>query len=316
VTTVIEMHPEELFDKLSLGELSQHESERLRMHLGTCAVCRFELEARGAFDDEFRSTLPATERRAPALLPRPRRNRVRRAMIWTLAAAALFVASGALAAVVSGKAPWELVTSIAAPAGAGAGVSSATRKRTSAAPTVAVVSSEASAAANSGDPSSLPPAVPSVIQPSAALTSERPPVSLRAPTAAQDSAPTQRAASTLFADANRARANGDTGQAIQLYRSLQRQFPRSGEAELSQVTLARLFLDSGDARSALGGFDAYLGRGGRTLQAEALVGRALSLRALGRRDAEVAAWRDVLERHPRSVYARQATERLAVLGRR
>ena len=51
-TTVIEIHPEELFDKLSLGSLSEQESERLRAHLASCAVCRFELEARGDFDEE------------------------------------------------------------------------------------------------------------------------------------------------------------------------------------------------------------------------------------------------------------------------
>jgi TolA-binding protein len=316
VTTVIEMHPEELFDKLSLGELSPHENERLRAHLGTCAVCRFELEARGAFDDEFRATLQPSEGRTPALRPRARRNRLRRATIWTFAAAALFVASGALAAVVTGKAPWELVTSIAAPAEVGAGASSATRKRTAAVPPVTVVSLEAPAAADSGRPHSPSVAAPLVTERSPADTSERPPVSVRVPMAGQASAPAQKTASALFADANRARADGDTGQAIQLYRSLQRQFPRSREAELSQITLARLFLDSGDARSALGGFDAYLGRGGRALQAEALVGRALSLRALGRREAEIAAWRDVLGRHPRSVYARQAAERLAALGQR
>ena len=120
-------------------------------------------------------------------------------------------------------------------------------------------------------------------------------------------------ASALFADANRAR----TRVRRQSHPAVPplRRFPRSREAELSQLTLARLLLDSGDARSALGGFDTYLGQSGRALQAEALVGRALSLRALGRRDAEIAAWRDVLARHPRSVYARQASERLSALGR-
>jgi len=311
VTTVIEMHPEELFDKLSLGGLSQQDKERLRAHLGTCAVCRFELEARGDFDDEFQASLAPTQPRAAAL-PRPGRGRLRRAMTWTFAAAALFVATGALAGVVTGKAPWELMTGIAAPAETAAvGASSTARRRAAGSPPVAVVVPPVSPAASAADVPALSAAVSRDSEPTAATPSDGSPVATRVPAAA----PAAMTASALFADANRARASGDAGQAIQLYRSLQRRFPRSREAGLSQLTLARLFLDSGDARSALGGFEAYLDRGGRTLQAEALVGRALSLRALGRRDAEVAAWRDVLERHPRSVYARQATERLAALGR-
>jgi TolA-binding protein len=117
----------------------------------------------------------------------------------------------------------------------------------------------------------------------------------------------------LFADANRARASGDSAGAIRLYRQLQQRFPRSSEAALSELTLATLLLHTGDARSALNSFDNYLGRGSRPLDAEALVGRALSLRALGQRDQEVVAWRSVIDRYPGSSYARRAAERLAAL---
>lgn len=319
MTTVIEIHPEELFDKLSLGSLSEQEGERLRSHLATCSVCRFELDARGDFDDEFRSTLGGAAPRAEVSLPLPRRSRgrLRRAVIWTSAAAALFVATGALASVVSGKAPWEFVASITAPAPLASAGHGGAPKPKAVGPAVAAVMPSAAPVA---------PALP--VAPSADTASTcagescaggapTPPLTTPSVRGLTPTATTENSlsASALFAGANRARASGDSGRAIQLYRSLQQKFPRSREAELSQLTLARLFLDNGDARSALGGFDAYLGRGGRTLQAEALVGRALSLRALGRREAEITAWRDVLERHPRSVYARQASERLSALGR-
>jgi hypothetical protein len=95
---------------------------------------------------------------------------------------------------------------------------------------------------------------------------------------------------------------------------LQEQFAGSPEAELSRVTLALLLLDSGDARGALSGFDRYLAGSSRGLEAEALVGRARALGRLGRRELEAAAWREVQRKYPRSLYGRQASERLLALG--
>jgi len=46
-----------------------------------------------------------------------------------------------------------------------------------------------------------------------------------------------------------------------------------------------------------------------------LVGRARALGRLGRRDEEAAAWREVQRKYSRSIYGRQATERLLALGR-
>jgi outer membrane protein assembly factor BamD (BamD/ComL family) len=103
-------------------------------------------------------------------------------------------------------------------------------------------------------------------------------------------------------------------RASELYRQLQDRFGGSAEAELSRVTLALLQLDSGDARAALVGFERYLAGSSRGLEAEALVGRARALGRLGRRSREIAAWQDVQRRYPRSIYGRQATERLAALG--
>jgi TolA-binding protein len=102
---------------------------------------------------------------------------------------------------------------------------------------------------------------------------------------------------------------------VRLYRTLQQKFPRSNEAALSELTLATLLLHMGEARTALASFDSYLARGSRPLEAEALSGRALSLRALGQRDQEQAAWRVVIDRYPGSPYARRAMERLSALRR-
>jgi hypothetical protein len=104
------------------------------------------------------------------------------------------------------------------------------------------------------------------------------------------------------------------GRASGLYHLLQDQFPGSPEAELSRVTLALLLLDNGDAQAALSGFERYLAGSSRGLEAEALVGRARALGRLGRRDLEVSAWREVQRKYPRSIYGRQATERLSTLG--
>ncbi len=45
----VDIHPEDLLDKLSDGEISPPEEERLRAHLARCASCRFELSVRGDF---------------------------------------------------------------------------------------------------------------------------------------------------------------------------------------------------------------------------------------------------------------------------
>lgn len=121
-------------------------------------------------------------------------------------------------------------------------------------------------------------------------------------------------AGKLFVEANQARRAGDIGRASGLYRLLQDQFSGSSEAELSRVTLALLLLDSGDAQSALTGFERYLAGSSRGLEAEALVGRARALGRLGRRDLEASAWQEVLRKYPRSIYGRQAGERLSALG--
>jgi TolA-binding protein len=123
-------------------------------------------------------------------------------------------------------------------------------------------------------------------------------------------------AASLFADASRARRDGNTGRALTLYRQLQRNYPSSPESLISVELSAKIMLDRGDYSAAAADYDRYLHDGTPVLNAEALVGRARAIEQLGQVDAAVAAWREVQERFPGSVHARLAAARLAALGAR
>ena len=127
-------------------------------------------------------------------------------------------------------------------------------------------------------------------------------------------APAASSAAGLFAAANRARHDGNVASAVELYRTLERQYPNSAESRLSRALLAKLELDNGDAEAALSGFDRYLADGSPVLTAESLVGRARALEQLGKREEAAATWRLVLRRFPGSVHGRLASTRLAALG--
>jgi TolA-binding protein len=350
--TVVGLHPEELFDKMLDGALLAAERERLLAHLDGCEVCRFEYAARLDFQDEalalsVSSAPPVLPLRpllgieAPLPLPAPRRRRSR-ALVWGLAAAALIVASGAVASGFTGKAPWRSVSLLfalrAAPAErapvavkpqlgrAAAAVQSAVAAPVAdvgafdvalvvadAVPDAAPVAHTTSAHAQAHEASGL---VDAAARKTLNVTPAKP-SSADMPSAkgAPEPAPKEPAtASKLFGEANQARRSGDVGRASGLYHLLQDQFPGSPEAELSQVTLALLLLDSGDAQGALSGFERYLAGASRGLEAEALVGRARALGRLGRRDLEASAWREVQRKYPQSIYGRQAGERLLALG--
>jgi TolA-binding protein len=339
--TVVGLHPEELFDKLGKGELSPDEAARLRQHLAGCNVCRFEYTARLDFQAEAleaASGPPAVLPLRPLSIgvaetepspPRPasRRPARRRLLMVGMAAAALISASAALAASVAGRAPWGALGTWLSERPAPRAVAKAPGATKPPPPPVATVSTV-------GTPLREPPPALSELAPSPSEPSKAPRAVARAGRApepqrtreqdqpeasATDSAPEAKANETsspakLFGDANRARRAGDLGRAIALYHLLQDRFPGSPEAELSRVTLALLLLDSGDPQGALMGFDRYLAGASRGLEAEALVGRARALGRLGRRDLEVSAWEEVQRKYPRSVYGRQATERLTALG--
>lgn len=348
--TIVGLHPEELFDKMLDGALLPPERERLLAHLDSCEVCRFEYAARLDFQEEAltlgaSSAPPVLPLRpllgveAPLPLPAPRRRRSR-ALVWGLAAAALIVASGAVASGLTGKAPWRSVSLLFAPQAAPAEPVAAKSQQgrgaaveapsAAAAPSAGVAGFDAALVVADAIPEAAATAQPAPAHAHAHEASRRAEagalkvasVSASAPSsadstkdaAAEPPAKEPATASKLFGEANQARRSGDVGRASGLYHLLQDQFPGSPEAELSRVTLALLLLDSGDAQGALSGFERYLAGASRGLEAEALVGRARALGRLGRRDLEASAWREVQRKYPQSIYGRQAGERLLALG--
>ena len=92
-------------------------------------------------------------------------------------------------------------------------------------------------------------------------------------------------------------------------------FSGTREELASRVLRGQMLLDDlDDAGAALRSFELYLrDQPNGALAEEALVGRAQSLRRLGRAAAEADAWNELLSLHPRSLHADPARERLAVL---
>jgi TolA-binding protein len=123
----------------------------------------------------------------------------------------------------------------------------------------------------------------------------------------------QPSAAALFAQALALRAEGKADAAIAAHLRLQRLYPTARETGLSFALAGRLLLEKGASEQALAQFNQYLARPGDVAE-EALVGRATALEHLGRSAAEAAAWRQVIERHPGSIYATRAKERLAALA--
>ncbi|RYZ08347.1 MAG: hypothetical protein EOO73_07800 [Myxococcales bacterium] len=345
--TVVDLHPEELFDKMLEGELLPAEAERLRQHLQGCKVCRFEYAARLDFQDEALQlassappalplrplALPSREPAVGARSPAPRRRARRRLLMIGVAAAALITASAAVAASVKSRAPWSALTAFfsdrlpraAAPSPREGKLMTKPSAAPARAPSAAIAHATAPVAAPSSAPAPAP--APAGLKKSsvAAHQASVTRIELAEPprngtSAATDSAVVEAppkeptSAAKLFGDANQARRSGDIGRASGLYHLLQEQHAGSPEAELSRVTLALLQLDSGDAQAALVGFERYLAGSSRGLEAEALVGRARALGRLGRRDLEISAWQEVQRKYARSIYGRQATERLSALG--
>ena len=303
----VDIHPEELLDKLERATLSPAERTRLDAHLAVCDVCRFELALRGDLDEDVRvvrdrgsspQASPVPVQKAPSVPPSVSRARLRRwGVAWGLAAALLVLAAASLASYATrGVWPWAApvaATNSATPIVANAGPAAHHHKK--AGPSPAVPPTPADAVSTS---------VPEAVNVRSAVP--------RAPREASAGA-TQETAATLFSAANQARRAGDVQRAIEHYRKLQRRFPTAQESLVSRVTLGRLLLGM-DVSGALSEFDSYLAAGAPTLAAEAWVGRAHALSSLGRHEESRAAWREVLSRYPQSVYAEEARSTLGLSG--
>jgi TolA-binding protein len=124
----------------------------------------------------------------------------------------------------------------------------------------------------------------------------------------------KKAAADLFRDANQARRAGDFELARSLYAELQAKYPSTDEASVSRVSLGKLLLAAGRAREADQQFNSYLATGRKSLEEEALLGRADALARLGESGEERRVWEALLRSHPSSVYATRARQRLGELG--
>lgn len=121
----------------------------------------------------------------------------------------------------------------------------------------------------------------------------------------------QPSADELLQVATEARREGNPRRAIRTLRRLQRRYPRSSEAIVSQVSLGNLLLGSGDSRSAHAAFARYLSRRPNgSLAPEALAGKARAEERLGRDDTARQTWRVLLDRFPSSIHAARARHRL------
>jgi TolA-binding protein len=269
------LHPEELLDRERRGALSDDDREALDTHCKHCAACALERRERAALAGEIEP-----EPEDDVLLERviaqattraaPKRMRMRTVLI---AVAAALLAASAIAAGVGALRKPAPPAPVETPAPPPALPEPVSTERAQPEPTAVVAPPEPSSSVKTVE---------------------------RVPTAGE-----------LFASATRARRDKNDAEAIRLYRELQRRYPDSRESQASRVVLGQLLLDRTDPEKALGEFDRYLGDGGTgTVTEEALVGRALALEKLGRREEERAAWRELLAKFPSSVHAAQARARL------
>src|SRR6185369_14970302 len=345
----VDIHPEELIDKLHEGALTAAERERLDVHLAQCAACRFESAVRAdlaedvpALEQRPQLTSPSSAARertlaheapAPRVKPTLRARSRRRWPLAMLAAALVLSAGGAMAAVFTGAVGghWLGRSPQPKPVESSARVAAAKPlakpKRAVLAPisqgahgiegvaSAAPVASAPSVAMEAPSPvAASGPSVPAAVQPRASDLVPSAPARVRAslsalpavlPSTNSVNAPEPRVdAASLFADANRARRDGNWDRAVGLYRALQGRYPNSSESELSRALLAQMLLDRGNPEAALAGFDRYLSADTPVLSAEALVGRARALEQLGKSTQAAAAWRQVQSRFPGSVHAR------------
>jgi hypothetical protein len=287
-------HPEELIDRARRGGLAPEEKASLERHLAGCSVCAGQLALAPRFAREL-APHPRDEllyqRAVEGALQRMRDSppivRGRRFPPWSRWAAAaallLFGVTGA-AAVIRQRMAATTRPPIPAPARA-----PAVESRAAVAPPRPVER-----------PVEPPPA-------EAPLPPHSPPPKPAQP--AHGSAHPAVTAEALFERGEQLRRARRADAAIAIYRRLQAIFPETGEARLSFALAGELLLERGRPGDALAQFDRHLSLDGEAGE-EALAGRATALEQLHRTSEAAAAWRSLLARFPRSVYAERARARL------
>lgn len=329
--TLLDVHPEHLIDGFLGGRLDESEQAQLDQHLLQCDACRLEISLSRDLSLEGAAVSGSTERadelavdralssmlanqvlRVPALKSLPaqrvsgRKKLATRAMVGTL----LFSLGAAAAVVVMQKNSSKSETSQgaeqvapaepqAAPqpaqvpdavAEGAAPESEKLARRASASEADVGVGAKSTEDTRSSDSATNSPTTP---KGSKGKAVESAPVS----------------AAELFRRATMARRAGKSAEAIATYQKLQARYPSSAEALISRLALGRLLAGSSPSL-AYTQYDSYLRNGG-PLRPEALVGRAKALTAMGQTARAQAAWQEVLEAAPNSIYAEQARRHLS-----
>jgi len=297
-------HPEAALDMVLDGILPAEQQVDLKAHLSVCVACAAHVSAAS----RARQTLveqpwdehldrQAVEQAMTRLFPsRPARFRLRLALRLEIALAGLLLVGGVAAAAL-----WRADRSGSVPASSEP-ASSVPYTRASGALRPTALSTSPGAKREIDLDTHL--AEPGLVDNSTALPGETP---------AQRAARAHPSAALLFAQAVSLRKEGRVDASITAHLRLQRLYPAARETRLSFALVGRLLLERGASEQALAQFNLYLARPG-DVEEEALVGRATALAKLGRSTAEAAAWREVLDHHPGSIYATRARKRLAELA--
>ena len=307
--SLVELHPEELLDRAQKGALTTAERRDLAAHLRRCPACvaerRWAVDAAAAVErEEAGADRARTDRLVAAVMNRRRgataaavaamdggRPRSRRAAVVMALVAGGCLLSGAAAATLwpAARRLWvddaKVVPAVPA-----------------ARPSPPARAEQVPAMA------ATPPAEPAPAPVAPAK------MAARAARPAPATAPPETAA-TLFGELARARRAGRLVEARQAHDLLVDRFPGTREERAGRLLVAQLALRRDEPGVALDLFERYLGTDVEgALAEEARLGRALALERLGRAPDERRAWRELLERHPRSIHAARARARLESLG--
>ena len=162
-------------------------------------------------------------------------------------------------------------------------------------------------------PAFTAPTLPVAPEPLPVVASAQPAFGAKVPTAhglPSAAAESRPSAAELFARANELRRNGDIEAAITLYERLNREHPRSTEAEDAKVLSGNLLLSQRSPRAALRQFEEYHSA---ALSLEALWGQAQALKKLNSPD-ESMILNQLMRDYPESPYAAAARNRLRELN--
>jgi hypothetical protein len=323
----VDLHPEQLFDRLRAGLLRPAEFALLKAHCVQCVACRLELQM--SIDGMHADTPDASDAALGAavvdrMFPRSATPtpRLRRAPRWRAAA---FVSAGVVfggtmtAAAMLGQVPHgPIVRAIATLLGTSEPSISAADKARPALPQLTPpLPSTSPPASVDPPPLALPRSTDEArSEPDPARSTAR----LRANEGGPDSGrPSGRQAARdgrseaerLLAAATRARVQGRFAEAADLYRSVRRHYPGTEAAVVGRGSPAPpLFFELGRPDFALDLFAEYLDeRPHGALGPEARNGRAACLERLGRSDEAREAWQELIAHHPSSLYAQEARAR-------